>query len=99
MKDLWQDCIELGAIVVPFTAYSDYGADGNYSDSRKIGLRFICMDAGYGVDLSACLKSADGFYLAADLQSTDVDCVADTPEEAIALFKAKRRAKNISGSA
>lgn len=82
-KEFWQECYERGIAIIPFMAYSDYDATGNYSDEQKLGIRFVALEVQYGSPVSADLKD---FYLAIDYAVARTDLVADTPEGALELY-------------
>jgi len=81
------ECLKAGAVILPFMAYEEY-VDGNYSESKKIGLRYICVG---NVDTEAILSKKD-FYLGLETSAGDFELIGKTPE--IALEKYERKFLN-----
>ena len=82
--NFWQECADLGCVVVPVRAYSRYNEAGNLSDEYFIGLRFAALRTH---DNEAALDG-DAFYMV-DECITGRESFHGAPEEALAAFKAE----------
>jgi hypothetical protein len=81
---IWDDCVEAGAIIYPFIAYSEY-VDGNEHESKRLGLRFVALQA----DPSGVIAAGE-MYVDIDECVTDPELVADTPEGALQKYLERR---------
>lgn len=70
----WWRCAELGIVVVPVIAYSQYGEDGNTHQEHKQGLRFAPLRG----DLIAI--GPDYWFMVDDVHT---GALHDTPDAAL----------------
>lgn len=85
LEEMFSECRAASCVVVSFRAFTRYNEAGNLDEKDCIGIKYACLTG----DGDSIVVESPWFYV--DDWVSDRNLIADTPADAIALWKASRR--------